>query len=174
MHRCLCMERRSSPAFFWSCWQAIRGRVLYSQGPWEAVRLPPGLKGKGTPSHYRFKKLVTVRQWTCATTQVRLDSRPLEQCKPALDCQLVAVGGSPGMVLHRGTEHSSDSALSFFSKFCFRPLDMGRIPEIKNQQLPGYLPVEIWTSWNGSYHLIKIIKKNQDNQDNYNNQTDFK
>ena len=28
---------------------------------------------------------------------------------------MVAVGGSPEMVRHGGTEHSSDSALSFFS-----------------------------------------------------------
>ena len=48
--------------------------------------------------------------------------------KQALDCQVVAVGGSPGMVRHGGTEHSSDSALSFFPKFCFSPPYMGRIP----------------------------------------------
>ena len=32
---------------------AIRGRVFYSRGPWEAVRLPPGLKEKGTLSQDR-------------------------------------------------------------------------------------------------------------------------
>ena len=32
------------------------------------------------------------------------------------------------MVRHRGTEHSSDGALSFFPKFCFRPARYGTHP----------------------------------------------
>ena len=45
-----------------------------------------------------FNKLITLRQSTGAVAPVGLDSRPLGQCKPALDCQLVvAVGGSPEM-----------------------------------------------------------------------------
>ena len=38
------------------------GEFYTTRGPWEAVRLPPGLKEKGTPSHDRYKKLVTVGQ----------------------------------------------------------------------------------------------------------------
>ena len=45
--------------------EVVDGRFageFYTPEAWEAVRLPPGLKEKGTLSHDRFKKLVTVRQ----------------------------------------------------------------------------------------------------------------
>ena len=45
---------------------------------------------------------------------VGLDWLPLGQCKPALDSQLVAVGGNPEIDQHRDTEHSSDSEVSLF------------------------------------------------------------
>ena len=53
-----------------------------------------------------YNKLITLRELTGATAPVGLDSRPLEQCKPALDCQLAAVGGLEALGWS-GTEEQS-------------------------------------------------------------------